>query len=117
MANVIDRDLLRLAAKAAGVEASLIDIAGKIDGYDVNGDAIVLKGWDPLTSDDDAFRLLVLLGLWITYEKIEVQVRHFAGHYLAGPTYITERRDSPDPYTATRRAIVRAAAEIGKVMP
>ncbi len=51
--------------------------------------------WNPLTDDGDALRLAVKL-------RIEVE---------AGWMVFSE-----DPYAATRRAIVRAAAEIGRMM-
>lgn len=72
------------------------------------------KLWNPLTDDGDALRLAV---------KLEMQV------YVGSHTVVAEilsDSDEPsiwqkvfvenDPYAATRRAIVRAAAEIGKTI-
>ncbi len=74
-----DRELLELAAKAAG--------NGFVIGY-----------WNPLTDDGDALRLAVALGL-------TARMSYNGQDYEAA---------NKDPYAATRRAIVRAAAEIGR---
>lgn len=101
-----DEELLELSAKAVGyvktVAASDGEILYRIDEC--------FKSWNPLTDDADALRLAVKLGL-----KIDCQI----GYVLA-----TRDRDVPysvgiDPTNdpaATRRAIVRAAAEIGRSM-
>ena len=59
--------------------------------------------WNPLTDDGDALRLAVKLR--INVEPVYV----WHGPWTNGGTL-------EDPYAATRRAIVRAAAEIGKEM-
>ena len=102
-----DRELLELAAKASGLPVWFDE-----DGEPWVGEDMLV--WNPLTDDGDALRLAADLGLWITRDGLTIRIRHFAGDYLAGPTWIEERTDSPDRYTSTRRAIVRAAAEIGK---
>ena len=87
-----DKELLELAAKAAGVESN------GVYGWCVEGSDVV---WNPLTDDGDALRLAVKLGL------------------LADDGYTAtfcNALDKDDPYAATRRAIVRAAAEIGRSM-
>jgi hypothetical protein len=74
--------------------------------------------WNPLTDDGDAFRLAVKLNL-----------HNGPNHKLAGDYGYRECFDNEyphvaniqekcngDPYAAQRRAIVRAAAEIGKGM-
>ncbi|MDD2730388.1 hypothetical protein [Malikia sp.] len=96
-----DRELLELAAKAAGIEVTAV-VADGIPhrfggGY-----------WNPLTNDGDALRLAVKLGISVIQWSVDVSATH-------GPT----GREWPepwgsDPYAATRRAIVRAAAEIGR---
>ena len=80
-----DRELLEMAAKAAG--------------YDINWDGIGWQ-WNPLTDDGDALRLTVKLGIDISKSQVDYW-----------------DKNSTDPYAATRRAIVRAAAEIGKEKP
>jgi len=62
------------------------------------------RPWNPLTDDGDALRLAV---------KLELFHRFYIDEPLA--TIHFDATD-PDPYAATRRAIVRAAAEIGKEM-
>lgn len=88
-----DKELLDLAAKAAGVQLK----------YTPSGSpwADIEGAWNPLTDDGDALRLAVKLGI-LSHPLLQ--------HYFAVETLMPER----DPYAATRRAIVRAAAEIGK---
>jgi hypothetical protein len=107
-----DRELLELAAKAAGYE------------YAKHGGYIVVDGipgnWNPLTNDGDALRLAVALDIEV-YQGDNDGPAAIAG-YWGKP----ERRDvtrmfcieplEADPYAATRRAVVRAAAEIGRSM-
>lgn len=94
-----DRELLELAAKAAGIEHP----SGE---HCINGPALwdckALQWWKPLTDDGDALRLAVILGLDQTLP-----------HLLQGEAYRTDRF-ALGAFAATRRAIVRAAAEIGK---
>jgi hypothetical protein len=109
-----DRELMELAAKAAGVViirsrlddpmcADMLIEAGPI----VSDQRLI--GWNPLTDDGDALRLAVQLDLHVlrfgnmTTAKVCTSLDAF-----------DERDDGNDPYAATRRAIVRAAAEIGK---
>jgi hypothetical protein len=96
-----DKELLELAAKAAGLEV-------------VTPTMLTYGQWNPLTDDGDAFRLAV---------KLEIAINPYAGktvfaHNESGRLG-HEKWDcwDDDPYAATRRAITRAAAEIGKAMP
>ena len=103
-----DRELLELAAKAASIEVF----------WHAGWNLPVLKrnnqAWNPLTDDGDALRLAVKLRL----EPRFIDNSHSQGaepsrvtmHNIAG---IVENIGD-DPYAATRRAIVRAAAEIGR---
>ncbi len=89
-----DRELLENAAKAVGGGAW-----HPLTHDTPNG------RWNPLTDDGDALRLAVKLG-------IVIDVGSVAAHaYKDGPG-VVEIYGS-DPYAATRRAIVRAAAAIG----
>ena len=111
-----DRELLELAAKAAGfAKAEWQDMTGWGESrYGMsqgiwNGEDY----WNPLTDDGDALRLAVKL-------NIGIQSHADAGEYSFAdanrlPVPIVENHND-DPYAATRRAIVRAAAEIGKGM-
>lgn len=84
-----DRKLLELAAKAAEIPDSNICLV-----------------WNPLTNDGDAFCLAVKLELMVNPEDDEVNV------YDGGDVDVHQPIDG-DPYAATRRAIVRAAAHLG----
>ncbi len=103
-----DRELLELAAKAAGFIYKIVDNVlyvqrkrnPKDDWY----------GWNPLTDDGNALRLAVKLGIHITNSLSE------AWASTEKVTAIQIFDQDTDPYAATRRAIVRAAAEIGKGM-
>ena len=101
-----DRELLEMAAKAAGFV---------YNGYTSTETKLILWGgseWNPLADDGDALRLAAKLGLGVIFATGEVYVG------LLGDGDQTEIiEDESEPYAATRRAIVRAAAEIGKVMP
>lgn len=98
-----DRELLELAAKAAGYE------------YAKHGGYIVVEGipgnWNPLTNDGDALRLAVKLGLTISYYGATHVCESESGEYL-----VDEIDTEGDGLAATRRAIVRVAAEIGRAM-
>ena len=102
-------EMLMLAAKAAGLK--VIIPAAHQRGLWIDG---LEDEWNPLTDDGDALRLAVKLNLQVTpgtYNKDE------ATAYRAG---IAEAHEfvhfQQDMAAATRRAIVRAAAEIGEHM-
>lgn len=108
-----DRELLELAAKAAG----MVVHAGHQAGRDALGAADVglwvinvSTCWNPLEDDGDALRLAVAL-------KMLVNVNTDFTHVAPGSNEDFEEFHYGDPYAATRRAIVRAAAEIGRAMP
>lgn len=112
-----DKELLELAAKANG---------DHID--DWNGDTPVMYFWDgdpqnpernyrywnPLEDDGDAFRLAVKMGISIlsgTYKVVcEIILQEDSGNIAVHEQY------GSDEYAATRRAIVSAAAELGRNM-
>ena len=104
-----EHKLLELAAKAAGysIEQHVNYKHSPHLMFALNG-----KNWNPLTDDGDAFRLIVKLNLLIMPYPIDGAVRVTR---LDQPDTIEHFGD--DHYAATRRAIVRAAAEIGKEMP
>ena len=105
-----DRELLELAAKAAG-----IDTKRCLQYEDGAFDWPVKAGrWNPLTDDGDALRLTVKLGLGVSvplgYKRTDVVA------FSDSRINAIESHGS-DPLAATRRAIVRAAAEIERQMP
>jgi hypothetical protein len=99
-----DRELLELAAKSAGIALEFDNEGEPCFWGDYRG-LPQKEMWNPLTDDGDAQRLAV---------KLRIDVEHLAMEVFAvkGEMVIIEPND--DPYAATRRAIVRAAAEIGK---
>lgn len=105
-----DRELLELAAKAAGVD---------FDGNTfIKRDRYSSNIWDPLFDDGDAMRLAVQLGMRVyVYPDGGDNVTVVANDELKAKDapHISEAHGE-DKFAATRRAIVRAAAEIGKAM-
>jgi hypothetical protein len=106
-----DRELLELAAKAAGVPKR--DLSDRFDCWEETPIQIH-RAWSPLTNDGDALRLAVKIGITVNppYEHDDVAT---ASHWKSN--YFQIEKAGSNPYAATRRAIVRAAAEIGKAMP
>lgn len=113
-----DRELLEMAAKAAGIKnhpilSGRFSRPGKIERiYDMGSEIKVPFVWDPLDDDGDALRLAVKLGI-APIQHLEERL--CAAHWTDIMCRLESYKD--DPYAATRRAIVRAAAEIGKAMP
>jgi len=113
-----DRELLELAAKACWIEieytpASTVNRGGSLTKFDVvSWHGPYLKGtedeWNPLTKDGDALQIVVLLEMHLEVSKWVITV------YYGMDKFVQEDWHNEDPYIATRRAIVRAAAEIGR---
>jgi hypothetical protein len=102
--------LLEDAARAAGYP---IGVTG--DGLFIAG-AEPLEEWNPLENDGQALRLAVKLRLDLTQMELS-DGRHVLR--VLGPASVdrTFSITEDDPYAATRRAIVRAAAAIGEQTP
>lgn len=112
-----DKKLLELAAKAAGhtLKWGEVFIVGG-DEIDCTDMSYVVSGqpdeadwhWNPLTDDGDALKLAVKLNIDIfgddEYRRAEIDNWNCA------------ESANDDKYAATRRAIVSAAAEIGKAL-
>lgn len=118
-----DRELLELAAKAAGFKRATYESWSGMDiryGFDFaifTGD----EYWNPLADDGDALRLAVALQLTVNNEHINAGVAYCTRGDDGFP-YVRSGTSAdttilPSDYAATRRAIVMAAAEIGKSMP
>jgi hypothetical protein len=110
-----DKELLELAAKAAGVEyTSVTELSGRLMGCHLPDAVFVKTGkvhWNPLTDDGDALRLAVKLGMSMDLLRPNTFVQRDTGRETE---YVEAQEDhNNDPYAATRRAIVRAATEIG----
>ena len=105
-----DRELLELAAKAAG-------LLGGAEWFE-HGNCYLLKGpngkfWTPLDNDGDALRLAVCINANIEIWHNEKFVRANVFLKKRNLHCATSEKYTDDPYAATRRAIVRAAAAIG----
>ena len=98
-----DKELLELAAKAAG----LVMLTRDCDDGAPSVDDVL---WNPLTDDGDALRLAVKLCMDFTLSGKHAAIAQSGGA-------MAQEYCNGDPHAATRRAIVRAAAIIGKAMP
>lgn len=110
-----DRELLELAARAAGhPNARVIKVAGQWMAQTADG--VLLNC---LHDDGDAFRLATTLRLSVSHYNdasqphpwLRIEDRNGVWTH-AGPS----PEFNADPLAATRRAITRAAAEIGREM-
>jgi hypothetical protein len=105
-----DRELLELAAKAAGI---------KLGGETDSGFAIEIESkpyvatWNPLTDDGDALRLAVRLGM-----NLSTNLHHRFVTVNDEQEFYDEAKFGGvcDPDGVMRRTIVRVAAEIGRQM-
>jgi hypothetical protein len=102
--NENDRELLRLAEKAAG-----LNFKPTYDGSTGWIANVLHKPWNPLLDDGDALRLAVKLGISIDPRETGVCAIARANEHV-----VIEQGCGALLIVATRRAIVRAAAEIGK---
>ena len=98
-----DKELIELAAKAAGLRVKVASNSGI--GLKVHGNC---NWWNPLTDDGDALRLAVKLEIELWFGN--------GGLNASGMSMDIEEDYGEDPAAATRRAIVRAAAAIGEAM-
>ena len=92
-----DRELLVLAAKAAGKDAKRYP------------DDVIHWAWNPLTDDCDALRLAVKLGIGVFMDALGAYCNYNYTQQVR--VYFAQ---VPDHCTAARLAIVLAAAEIEK---
>ena len=79
------------------------------------------KEFRELAANNEAFELMVKFGLGIyrdydSYRGEFTEVFYQQRTYARQKSCIEYHKDHPSPIEATRRAIVRAAAEIGKAM-
>ena len=108
-----DKELLELAAKAAGIRLEWDgDPAKWVPTY---YEGKTYHTWNPLTDDGDALRLAVKLELEVCTTNVkDIDGKIFKIAHVIGPDTDCLEKHKDDPYAATRRAIVRAAAEIGR---
>ena len=106
-----DRELLELAAKAAGIE---LVWHGDTDPFCFAETVAGIK-WNPLTDNGDALLLAATLGIDIEW-RADGRVAAYR-HATANGHCFTAFESSREDRTANvRRAIVRSAAEIGRNM-
>lgn len=114
-----DRELLELAANAAGMQLHH-GMNEERKARNEDGLAVWRNGgwslWNPLTDDGDALRLAVKCELNIHRGYYSVDVHQPPADNGEGGVEICEPYGK-DEYAATRRAIVLAAAELGRQMP
>jgi len=114
-----DRELLELAAKAAGLPYTKPseDYDGSL-GLAVGTNPMRTQPWAPLTDDGDALRLAVALSIYVQPFTESARPSVFCRGLNHIVTECVEHFDEHDgdAAAATRYAIVRAAAEIGKAM-
>jgi hypothetical protein len=115
-----DLELLELAALAAGKDHAWLHRGEIWLCWSGKPHESIDKPWNPLADDGDALRLLNRLpyrSLYVSEIGATVSWRREdgSGHGWKCDEYASEH--GGDLNAATRRAIVRAAAEIGKAMP
>ena len=113
-----DREILEMAAKAAGfkdatwaAEQACIATLEQKRGFKLF--------WNPIEDDGDALRLAVKLDIDLIRESLD-DVPSTPTHVKAQSwdlEFSASEALGDDHYAASRRAIVRAAAEIGRAMP
>ena len=111
-----DRELLELAAKAAGIDLVYDPIGRPRDctGLSLEMNIYAAPWWNPLTHDGDALRLAVALHMVLDINTTFTQCDIVKGGDVI---HWAREEHEADAYAATRRAITRAAAEIEKEMP
>lgn len=109
-----DRELLELAAKAGDVELGDERTECGISLTMEDGRHRSLPKWNPLTDDGDALRLAVKLNICVFNNEYASWAATGSLQEVRGEEL---HNGGVDPYTATRRAIVRAASEIGRAKP
>ena len=102
-----DRELTELAARSAGINVQWNPMR---ECFEIPGPSPtnIAKSWNPLTDDGDALRLAVQLRM--AMDVSEYGLVAFCGQGLSRE--VKNEDIDGDPYVATRRAIVRAAAAL-----
>ena len=111
-----DRELLELAAKAAGIDLDW-DVPPKSPPWIIEGtgdDRGPTAPWSPLADDGDALRLAAELKLdvtWTSDGRIIVRANRWDKHGVPYGSVIARATEGTE---VLRRAIVEAAAQIGR---
>lgn len=107
-----DQELLTYAAKAIDLKWLSYHHSKGLCCRDDKYGGLIEYYWNPLFNDADAFQLMVKLNLAV--EVCNENSKVFFGDF--GEFKRSTYSNSTDKESATRRAIVMAAAEIGKGM-
>lgn len=123
-----DQELIELAAKAVGIKGEWVRDTAFIQArysfnvpYDNHGMMTSIE-WNPLREDSDAMRLAINLGMNLMMLPASLKNGFCAvgvgfSNESGSPRITISENYNQGPYKAVRRAIVRAAAEIGRKMP
>ena len=121
-----DRELLEMAAKAAGMEhmrwSGPMGLCRMLDPTRPDTTGSIGAFWNPLTDDGDALRLATKLHLYVKhFPFLEDDTDKYPGFLEvcrvddSDPLFVDYLTNESGRLDATRRAIVRAAAEIGRL--
>jgi hypothetical protein len=125
---VTDQELIELAAKEVGIKGEWVRDTAFIQArysfnvpYDNHGMMTSIE-WNPLREDSDAMRLAINLGMNLMMLPASLKngfctVGVGFSNESGSPRITISENYNLGPYKAVRRAIVRAAAEIGRKMP
>lgn len=115
-----DRELLELAAKAAGYAVEWHEVVvsrrgrfGLIEHTKKEGFRLNFQRWDPLTDDGDALRLAVKLHISPSWSPSKNSVKAAINN---NPFLVFGMDATGDDCADIRRIIVRAASAIGEAM-
>lgn len=115
-----DRELLEMAAKAAGMK---VGDREALDGWiciigekSLFADEVEHYIWNPLDDDGDALRLAITLDIHINRYAGSTTAKEWCSR-IDSTEHDQWKVNCGDAMKSTRRAIVRAAAKIGKSMP
>ena len=123
-----DQELIELAAKTVGIKGEWVRDTAFIQArysfnvpYDNHGMMTSIE-WNPLREDSDAMRLAINLGMNLMMLPASLKngfctVGVGFSNESYSPRITISENYNQGPYKAVRRAIVRAAAEIGRKMP
>jgi hypothetical protein len=107
-----DQELLKLAARAAGF-VSPHSYREKTNSLLWLSESGFPSTWRPIDDNAQAFELAVKLGITVYQRPGKTHCEWHTGEFTGE---MNTQLHEDDPYAATRRAVVRAAAEIGKQM-
>jgi hypothetical protein len=112
--SAADMELLTLAARAIGARAEAVEGENWMSLYFDDGSHV--WSWNPLLHSDDAFNLAIDLGFQVFPVARTMSGQACAAVASPVGARLAEEVSTLDARAATRRAVTRAAAEIGRAM-